>query len=551
MKSNTRAWFLPLSLLGALVVVALIINFDSILLNPAARLPGTPNEAAYSLLHVWWPVVSLPQPDDLTIHSFIGAPYLANHTRYTPFLQSILFHLLSGLGPVLAFNLLLIVSQVASQIVLFWFFRRKGAPGLWAALASTAFVLSPWYSTIIGQADVIAAGWWLPPLALIVWDRWTEQPSTWRVAAVVAALYAAVLCGVQNLLWLVSLWLPYAAWSGRALWLNSVNDEQKRVASRDQLAAMTLSFLVLFLFYPMPGIVRALQGNEPAYGPALGAPELRSFVGWILRTSPAIFAATLLTVFFGRSVKSGIFWLMVAVFNLLVGFGLIPDALNMVAGALGLPYWPLADRSFSFGIALFAMLVYIGQAWGETWQSPPTLKWLLVGLASLIIIPVTNLATIRAVPIHEVNVPDFYREIAAEPEDYILLEYPFGLSSVADGRSVGEAAYLARYAVWNLKRPASGLSPYYEPRLFEQVQANTFLFPQTLSPTDLSTAAQALGQAVREWRIGYVVVHPDLLTPEALTTISDLVEQSKALCPPIQRDGLILYRARWHPYGCF
>lgn len=545
-----RARLIPLLLSSGLVVIGLVINFDSILLNPSGRLPGTPNEGAYSLLHVWWPVMSVPQPDDLTIHSFIGAPYLTNHTRYTPVLQSVLFHLLNWLGPVLAFNIILIFSQIATQLVLSWFFIRKQVPWTWALLASFAFVLSPWYSTVIGQADLIAAGWWVPPLALIGWDRWTERPTMGRAIAVVIVLYAAVLCGVQNILWLVALWLPYALWSGRALWPRASDDAQTRDSVRDQLAVMVLAFLVLFLFYPAPGLVRALQGNEPAYGPVLGAPEVRSFIGWILRVSPAVFAATLLTGFFGRSSRAGILWLIVAAFNLLVGFALIPDALNMVAGALGLPYWPLADRSFSFGIALFAMLAYVCQMWAETWQGQPALKWWAVGLVSLAIIPATSTATIRSVPTHDIAVPDFYREIATEPEDYILLEYPFGLVSVADGRSLGDAAYLARYSVWDLKRPASGLAPYYEPYVFQQVQANQFLFPDTLTTDDLNATAQQLGQAVREWRIGYVVVHPELLTAETLTTLNSLAEQSASLCPPVEQAGLILYRARWHPYGC-
>jgi hypothetical protein len=222
----------------------------------------------------------------------------------------------------------------------------------------------------------------------------------------------------------------------------------------------------------------------------------------------------------------------------------------MVAGALGLPAWPLADRSFSFGFALFAMLVYSCQSWSESWQSQPNLKWQLVGLASFIIILATNVATIRAVPTHEVAVPDFYRQIAAEPEDYIVLEYPFGLASVTDSRLLGEAAYLARYSVWDLKRPASGLSPYYDPHLFEQARTNTFLSPQVLTPDDMDAAAQALGQAVREWRIGYIVVHPDLLTEEAQVIIRNLTDHSGALCPPVRRDSLILYQARWHPAGC-
>jgi hypothetical protein len=550
MAVNKSVRPLPLLTLGIAVLVSLVINFDAILLHPATQLPGTPNEGAYSLLHVWWPVVSVPQPDDLTIHSFIGAPYLANHLRYTPVLQSILFHLLNFTGPILAFNLLLMASQVATQLVLYGFFRRKGIAWPWAVLASLAFVLSPWYSIVVGQADLIAAGWWLPPLTLIVWDRWTEQPTAWRTAAVVAVLYASILCGVQNIMWVVTLWLPYALWTGRALWRETANDEPGRGTLRDYISVMLLSFLVLFLFYPVPGMVRALQGNEPAYGPAIGLPILRSFIGWILRTSPAIFAATLLTGFVQSQIKALWPWIIIVIISLLTGFGLLPDPINMLAGALGLPYWPLAERSFFFGIALFAMLVYITLTWRDLWQNGITVKWGLVGAMSLIVIVGSNTASIRSIPSHEVSVPAFYTSIAAEPEDYVLLDYPVGLVSLADDRTVGDTAYLAQYAIWHLKRPVSGLSPYYEPHVFDQVQETAFLFPEVLTTQNSRTGAEALGRAVREWRIGYVVVHPDMTSPETQAAIQNLAEQSEALCPPVAQDGLIVYRALWHPFGC-
>jgi hypothetical protein len=154
------------------------------------------------------------------------------------------------------------------------------------------------------------------------------------------------------------------------------------------------------------------------------------------------------------------------------------------------------------------------------------------------------------VPTNEVNVPVFYSQIASEPEDYLLLEYPFGLASVADSRTLGSVAYLARNSVWDYKRSVSGLAPFYTDRVFEKETATQFLFPDKLTDDNRQQAALALGVAIREWRIGYVVVHSDLLSAQTLSALSDLLAHSEALCPPVVRDGLTLYRAQWHPYGC-
>src|SRR5260221_14124757 len=103
-------------LVAGLALGALVANFDGLLLHPASRQPGTPDQAAFNLLGVWWPVASLSHADELVIHSFIGAPYLTNHLRNEPMLQSLIFTALKGLGPVLAFNLLLLASQLASHL---------------------------------------------------------------------------------------------------------------------------------------------------------------------------------------------------------------------------------------------------------------------------------------------------------------------------------------------------------------------------------------------------------------------------------------------------
>lgn len=539
-------WLWPLILAG-LILGALVANFDRLLLHPTTTLPGTPDAGAFNLLHLWWPVASLAHADEPVIHSFIGAPYLTNHLRNMPMAQSVLFTALKGLGPVLAFNLLLVLSQVASQLAIYWFIQRKGVAWFWAALAATVFVLSPWYSDLIAQADLISASWWLPPLALIAWDRWFEKPSYGRAIAVMLVLYLAVLCGVQNVLWVVVLWLPYAGWQTWRRW----RTQQLGAAQRDHLTLMVLGFLVLFLIYPTPVLVRTLMGNEPAYGPALTTPVLRSFIGWAIRVSPAVLALMGLTVLLAPPGNHRWRWLCVAALGIIIGVGVMPDPLQMAASALGLPYNPLADRDFFFGPALFAILMYATQTWQAVWQTGTyPLRWAGVWLSALLLGLGTNSDTWHALPTTAVNVPAFYPSIAAEPEDYIVLDYPFGLNDVSEEAVLGKAAYLARYSVWDDKRSMSGLAPYYSARVFEKASETSFLFPDSVTDATRDETAQALGTATREWRIGYVVVHPELLSDQIQTIIQDLAQRSDSLCPPTNQDGLIIYRAKWHPYGC-
>jgi hypothetical protein len=535
------------------IVLALIVNFDGLLLHLATDLPGDLVDAALALTHVWWPVYSMGQPDALSIHSFFTPPYLINHLLYMPVLQSPVFALLSALGgPVPGLNLLLVASQIATHALTYVFLRGKGAPITLALAGAAAFVLAPWYGDAVGSADVIGASFWVIPAALIAWDRWAAQPSTWRAALVVVALYAAVLAGVQHVIGLILLWLPFAIGTLRPLWQRGGEADQRALAARQHVPAMGLALIALLYVYPMPNITRTLQGFEPAYNALPLPPADRSIIGAILHNGPLIAGLAVVTAFFAPGEGRRGMWLVVGGVALLMGMALLPDPVYMLLAGLGMRVYPLAERGYLFGVGLFALMVYAALGWRETWGDAlarPAYGW--GAAAALIALALgTNPATIRAMPRHTVDVPDFYAAIAAEPESYVLVDLPFGLVSTLDGAALGEGADLAQYAVWHHKRPLGAPAPYYEPRVFDDLSGQAFLFPGALDGADSGEAARALAEAVDEWRIGYVVLHPDRMAEDAAEAFDALAEESGALCPAVEGDGLIVYRAQWHPAGC-
>jgi hypothetical protein len=144
----------------------------------------------------------------------------------------------------------------------------------------------------------------------------------------------------------------------------------------------------------------------------------------------------------------------------------------------------------------------------------------------------------------------FYSTVANEPEDYYLLTYPNGLLSTLTREHTGDAAYLFQYAVWHHKRSLGGVAPYYDPIIVSNLSSMDFLYLENGAPANMASAASEMSMAVREWRIGYVVIHPEQLPLETIQSIKELLGKTGALCPPVARDGLIVYRALWHPYGC-
>ncbi len=552
----TAALWLAVPLLAALA-----LHFAALLPRLATHLPGTPDDAALALWHTWWPLAGLASSDTLSfgpaLNAYSGGPYLANHLGAMPLLQSLLFAPLRALtgSPIAAFNLVLMLMQALTHALTFACLRSKGAPPAAAGLGAGAFVLSAWYYAALTGADIITAALWPLPLALLLWDRLLDRPGIWRALLAALAVYAGVLSGVQHLAWVFNLWLPYAAWTGfQSVRREGEGDPAGRARLVDALLAAGVGLAILLLIYPGHNMMRTLMGNEPAFGSAAAvgvmAQPARSFAVNLLRTAPLIWAAAAAGFALGGQDERGArFWLVAGVGSLLFAFGALPDLSRMVIGALGLPFQPVYGIAIFFGVAAFALTVYACLALGRLAAVPRPVTWLAAG-GLLLAMVAADYPALRGLPQHRVEAAPYYATIAADREDYFVLDYPFGLLGAQDGRATGSAAYLARAAVWHGKRTVSGVAAYYPPAHHALMEGYPFLFPERLTPDQMGAAAESLGRAVREWRIGYVVVHPDLLGEADRAAVDALAAESGALCPAVSRDGLLFYRARWHPAGC-
>jgi hypothetical protein len=222
----------------------------------------------------------------------------------------------------------------------------------------------------------------------------------------------------------------------------------------------------------------------------------------------------------------------------------------MLTGALGFTSQPLFEAQFIFGAAVLALTIYASQQLTlvqllqKDWQ-----RWLVAGGIAVLILGALFPA-LREQQRHTVQNYAFLRELAADPEDYLVLHYPFGLTGLANQTVSGQHAELSRYALWHQKRTPNGVALYYDSATFSRFSEQQFLFLNQLSADDTANAASQLGEAVRTWRIGYVIVHPELLSQSEIEMLDSLAVDSEALCPAFEQEGLHVYRALWHPAGC-
>lgn len=522
------------------------ITFDRLVLSLRDALPGDPDTSAYSIWHVWWPIFSFNVPDGLTIHAYSGAPYTANHLRYSPILQSFVFSVLARAAtPIIGLNLLLLGSFAATWLGMVWYFLSKQIP-LWLGIAgASAFVLTGWYYDVLTQADIILASIWLMPLAFLSFDHWLRHQSYWRLLVVIVVLYASVMSGVQHLAWIAGLWLPYVLIHLRAVFQNTDADLSNL---QRQIIVMGVIGAILLFVYPMPSFVRAMQGYAPAFTPAADPPESSSLTRFIFDVSPAVWLFAGAAIFFTRPTKHSYFWLVMAILSLLWASGFILDPVRLLAAALRLESSTLYSQTIYFGVSTFAFIMFMMVSWSDPLFKRPVITRIALGGALLVIVALAP-ALRREFPIHNVQLEPVYTMMASEPEDYLLVEYPFGLESVLDGRTLGTGSALTGSAVWHHKRTLSGVAPFYSNSIFADFEAMQFLFPEALEDDQIPAAAEELAVAVEQWRIGYVIVHPDLVGSD-MQNLQALIDETTVFCSPFQSGKLTIYRARWHPVGC-
>jgi hypothetical protein len=534
------------------LALSIALIFDHLLVHLSTDLAGESPFGALALWHTWWPQFGLGRSEVVALNAYSGAPFISNHLLYMPILQSAGFSLLNSLfqNPLTAFNLLLVLNCIATFGITALYCHSKGGDPFIGVFSGSMLILSGWYYANLVQANIIITAFWLLPLLLLIWDAWMKTPRPIFMLAIIVTIYIALLSGVQHLFWLLTLFLPYAVWSARSKGLRASPFGQW--PPLDQVIVGAGVIFLLLLIYPLPGIVRTLQSWEPNFGP----PIIKFDVGYLklfLTVSPVIFILTAVGLIFRRPKGEALLWLAVGIGNLLMALTLLPDIFTLITSLLGLPKIGLDIGQIAWGTVLFSLLVFnilVLKPWWDWLSQTQTLfLWGTVAALCGAMIIATPPLLLHGYPTKPLVSNPIYSEIAAEPEDYLVLSYPFGLKSLQNEHELGQGAELSLYAVWYHKRTISGIAPFYPDNIFSRFEHMPFLFPESFDPQDQATIA-AFADAVRTWRIGYVLVYTDYVSPDTSQRIDALTAASLELCPPIQVNGLIVYRAKWHPKGC-
>ena len=552
-----------LGLIGAYLLFT-IVALNSLITHFTTAMPGVlsiqpsnqiqPSEFDIFYWNLWWvrhAVFDLhvsPLYTNYVIYPFVSP--LAGHTL------ALFWGLISApfqvvFGMIATFNGIIVVSFVAAATLMYLFVRRHVAHQGIAFLAGLIFAFTPamMHRASVGHLDKISIFWL--PLSLLLWEK-VLQSRRWTWALTLGiCLWLSWLTDFQQTMWVMLLLVPYAVYT---------HSQKGRGPGVRVILIALAAFIIPSLFAPLPQLLEANRLNYPPArleDTAYFAFSLQNFfvpgdngdfsIGVVL---PIL---TLISIPFIRRDGRRWLWLIIAVGCFVLALGpyidigsiRMPLPYALVHQLLGNQYrTPM--RFATPGVFALTLLVALTLERAFSSLQPPTSNFhfptLLVGLLSLLFI--LDYRLLQPFPI--TVMPDYriYHTLASEPSNSAVLELPIGVRT--GFAVVGRGEYLQYYQPIHQRPIPTGYLSRLPSDIADYFYTDPLLGALTLShamPPQAEVDA-ALGNLIRDWRIGYVILHRDLLEPGRIKSFGDLLDRQPALERLGEEGPLVIYRAK-------
>ncbi len=556
-------------LIACLALEALIAHF-------ATAMPGIvemqasngiqPSEFDIFLWNLWWvrhaafDLHVSPLYTNFVVYPFTSP--LAGHTLALLWgFLSAPFQAIFGLIP--TFNGIIVLAFVSAGVAMYAFVRKHVQRASIALLAGLIFAFTPAMiqRASVGHLDKISIFWL--PLCLLLWDKVVETRRwTWAVITGLC-LYLSWLTDFQQTMWTLLLLVPYLLYTLLKLSRHGVTEQQQKSRLSGPLRLvliMTVTFLIPILFAPLPQLLEANQLNYP---PArLEDTAYFAFQVQDLFTHSAdgdftigllLPVLALISIPFIRRDSERWLWLIVAIGCWVLALGPYVD----IGGTrLELPYallhrllgnqYRTPMRFMTPAVLALTMLVCLTLD-----RTVFRWKWLInrataqrALVAGLMLLFIWDYDLLKPFPI--TTMPDYqvYRSIAQDPGDFTVLELPIGVRT--GFAVVGRGETLQYYVPFHQHPTPTGYLSRLPNEVLDYFYSDPLLGALTLShglPPQTEVDAR-LSQLIRDWNVGYVILHRDLLEPGRIKSFGDLLNRQPLLEKVGEEGPLVIYKAR-------
>jgi len=445
---------------------------------------------------------------------------------------SIPFQLIWGAGG--ALNAIILLTIVLNGYASYLLARHALGDSRPALVVGTIIAVSPALTTPHLRAGKPSfAAIWPVALALLFLSRFAQE-RRWRDAVGMGvAMLAALLIDFQILLY-ASLWL---AFYGAYLLLRRRDSLLDRWFLGGLLLALSIVGLPFLLIFFRP-LLMAGQNGIPVPGAQatlvyslmakhyLSPVLLRIFFGGVLPV------AVIVTVVSFLWTRRSLFWLVggICFLVLTLGIELQPTSVPLPYAALRkLPGVAQFRTPYRFTIpATLGLALAVGGAWSywqARWWSKRWWSLLAVLLVGLLLIDSRAVGQFGLQPY---PVEPIYHLIGEQEGDFTVLEVPLGVRS--GSQKFGHGEPLQFYQTIHQKRMINGMVARVPASFFDYYRDSPAFRILAGEPVPDDAHADAdLERRLDALNVGYVIVHPNRLTPAEQEPIEALLERQPGL----------------------
>ncbi len=573
-------WVRRAAIVGFYLLVA-VLALDALIANFTTALPGIvklqasndiqPSEFDIFFWNLWWVRHAIfdlhvsPLYTNFVVYPFVSP--LAGHTLALLWgVLSAPFQMLFGL--IATFNAIMVLAFVLAGVAMYAFVRKHVQRVSVAVLAGLIFAFTPAMiqRASVGHLDKLSIFWL--PLCLLLWDKVIETRRwTWAVITGLC-LYLSWLTDFQQTMWTLLLLGPYVIFtflrrSSQADQASTLKRAEARFAGSAVefirlVALLALAFIIPALFAPLPQLLEANQLNYPPArleDTASFAFQVQNLftrsdngdftIGWLL---PLL---ALLSIPFIRRDGERWFWLIVAALCFTLALG---PYVEIGGTRIDLPYallHRLLGNQYRTPMrfmtpAVLALALVVCLTLDRTvfrWRALADRVWGQRAVTTgLMVLFIGDYALLNPFPI--TRMPDYqtYHTIAQQPGDWAVLELPIGVRT--GFAIVGRGETLQYYAPFHQHPTPTGYLSRLPSEVLDAFYADPLLGALTLShglPPQAEVDAR-LSQLLRDWKIGYVVLHTDLLEKGRIKSFGDLLNRQPLLEKVGEEGPLMIYK---------
>jgi hypothetical protein len=525
-----------------------------------------PSEFDIFFWNLWWVRHAIfdlhvsPLYTNYVVYPFVSP--LAGHTLALLWgFVSAPFQLIFGLIP--TFNAILVLSFVLAGVAMYAFVRRHVQRVSVALLAGLIFAFTPAMvqRASLGHLDKLSIFWL--PLCLLLWDKVIETRRwTWAVITGLC-LYLAWLTDFQQTMWallLLGLYVLYTLLKPQRR--GDIEDHGKLPVSVSPwlVVIMLASLFIPALFAPLPQLLAANQLNYPPARVEDTAYFAFSVQNLVTRSDNGDFTIglllpllTVLSIPFIKRDGERWFWLSVGLGCFVLALG---PFVEIGGTRLDLPYallhrllgsqYRTPMRFMTPAVLAWAMVVCLTLDRSVfRWKRLADRVWVQRGVvAGLMVLFIWDYNLAQPFPI--TTMPDYqaYRSIAQQPGDFAVLEVPIGVRT--GFAMVGRGETLQYYAPFHQHPTPTGYLSRLPNEVLDTFYSDPLLGALTLShglPPQAEVDAR-LSQMIKDWNIGYVVLHTELLEKGRIKSFGDLLNRQPLLEKVGEEGPLVIYQAR-------